>query len=248
MGLETAAYEFEHPGGASVSYNPSTVVRQWTAFGRPLVASGSGEPLPTRFPGQLDLRGSDVRIWDGTVTVAHRDGLYLNRWRVYDPRVGEYLQPDPAAIWGVPPADNSFGYSRTAPTVYGDPLGLFVLPGDPSGLPPGWERDPNHRPPNGERWTHPESGWVLDWDRPQPGKPGWRAKPHWHWVEGPEGCDPAEHLEPGTEVPDPPGSDPAAGDAPYTPFLDGLPIFIFPIGPPIPWTPAPVPWPAPILG
>jgi RHS repeat-associated protein len=128
MGLETAAYEFEHPGGASVSYNPSTVVRQWTAFGRSLVATGSGEPLPTRFPGQLELRGSDVRIWDGSVTVAHRDGLYLNRWRVYDPRVGQYLQPDPEAADGADAWDHVLSYSAVAPTDFADPLGRQAQP------------------------------------------------------------------------------------------------------------------------
>jgi hypothetical protein len=136
MGLETSAYEFEHPGGASVSYNPSTVVRQWTAFGRPLVATGSGEPLPTRFPGQLALRGSEVRIWDGSVAIPHRDGLYLNRWRVYDPRVGEYLQPDPARIDDASSVEGSLTYGVAAPADVADPLGRdaipILVPGEPS--------------------------------------------------------------------------------------------------------------------
>ena len=123
LGLETAAFEFEHPGGASVSYNPSTVVRQWSAFGRPLVATGSGVALPTRFPGQLELRGTDVRIWSSGSNVAHRDGLYLNRWRVYDPRVGQYLQPDPAASDGHLLGASVFVYGDARPADEIDPTG-----------------------------------------------------------------------------------------------------------------------------
>ena len=130
LGLETAAFEFEHPGGASVSYNPSTVVRQWSAFGRPLVATGSGVALPTRFPGQLELRGTDVRIWSSGSNDAHRDGLYLNRWRVYDPRVGQYLQPDPEWMnsgWPSTRTDtHAFAYVAVAPADLTDPEGRLA--------------------------------------------------------------------------------------------------------------------------
>jgi hypothetical protein len=101
MGLALGAFEFEHPGGPVVSFNPQTSVQRWSSFGMRMYQTGIGTPLPTRFPGQLELRGSDTRIWNGSNTVEYAHGLYLNRWRVYDPRVGQYLQPDPAAICGL---------------------------------------------------------------------------------------------------------------------------------------------------
>jgi hypothetical protein len=79
-----------------------------------------------------------------------------------------------------------------------DPDGLMILPGDPSGLPPGWTPDPTDLDPNGQRFKD-AGGRSLDWHPGQPGKPGWRGKDHWH--------DPCnfgkKHLPPGTEIPDP---------------------------------------------
>jgi hypothetical protein len=136
--------------------------------------------------------------------------------------------------------EGAYAYAGAGPQDWIDPLGLLTLPNDPQQLPDGWERDPHHRDPHGSRWRHPQSGWVLDFHEGRPGQPRWRAKNHWHVVEGPEDCDPDDHLEPGTRIPDPPEG---PTDAPYEPFFDHPPIFIFPIFPPLPWPPwlAPAP-------
>ncbi len=144
MGLELAAWEFEHPGGSTVAYNPQTSVQRWSGFGRRMYQSGAGMPLPTRFPGQIELRASDVSIWNGSNTTQFADPLYLNRWRVYDPRVGQYLQPDPAAMEDSMSREHAFQYVMAAPGDLADPLGMQscgdaepqqVIPGFPT--PPG---------------------------------------------------------------------------------------------------------------
>jgi RHS repeat-associated protein len=127
MGLELAAFEFEHPGGPAVTYNPLTVVQRWSGFGMRTFQSGTGTPLPTRFPGQLELRASDVRLWNGGSTVEFAHALYLNRWRVYDPRVGQYLQPDPMAIEGEG-REHGYQYAIAAPADFGDPDGRQCSP------------------------------------------------------------------------------------------------------------------------
>jgi len=73
----------------------------------------------------------------------------------------------------------------------------MILPNDPSGLPEGWEKDPKHKNPNGEKWIYPKTGDTLEWHPRQEGKPGWRGRDHWHHNGG------KEHLPPGTEIPDP---------------------------------------------
>jgi hypothetical protein len=85
--------------------------------------------------------------------------------------------------------------SSTAPNQSG--AALFVLPSDPTQLPPEWVRDPTHLDPNGSRWRHP-SGEYLDFHNGRPGAPGWRGKDHWHH----NGED--EHLKPGDEIREPP--------------------------------------------
>jgi RHS repeat-associated protein len=123
MGLELAAFEVEHPGGPAVTYNPLTLVQRWTGFGMRVYQTGAGTPLPTRFPGQIELRASDARIWNGSVTTEFAHALYLNRWRVYDPRVGQYLQPDPEAVEAPRSEDHAFAYSSVAPVDASDPEG-----------------------------------------------------------------------------------------------------------------------------
>jgi hypothetical protein len=49
---------------------------------------------------------------------------------------------------------------------------------------------------NGTRYRHP-GGDILDWSPGQPGKAGWRGKPHWHHNGG------KDHLPPGSEIPEP---------------------------------------------
>ncbi|MFO0715010.1 MAG: hypothetical protein U0353_34550 [Sandaracinus sp.] len=126
MGLELAAWEFEHPGGPAVTYNPQTLVQRWSGFGRRMYISGGGVALPTRFPGQIELRASDVWIWSGSNTTQFADPLYLNRWRVYDPRVGQYLQPDPAGLQSWSDGEHVFAYAEVRPQDANDPHGLLT--------------------------------------------------------------------------------------------------------------------------
>lgn len=91
---------------------------------------------------------------------------------------------DPAAPAGQTPA-------APPPTWKpGDPR-----PNDPSGLGPGWEIDPSHKDPNGQRWVNPATGDKVDWNPGTPGKPGFGGKDHWHDVEGTKAGD--KHWLPG---------------------------------------------------
>src|SRR5262249_8986728 len=83
-------------------------------------------------------------------------GLYYYRARYYDSNTGRFLSEDPRRS-----ELNFFRYSGNSPTNFIDPFGLFWAPPSPKWLPPGWEKDPTHLDPNGERWRHP-SGDYLD--------------------------------------------------------------------------------------
>ncbi|AUX39555.1 hypothetical protein SOCE26_009480 [Sorangium cellulosum] len=49
-------------------------------------------------------------------------GLYYNRYRYYDPRLGRYLSPDPLGVYG---GLNLFAYADNDPSTHVDPEGLF---------------------------------------------------------------------------------------------------------------------------
>jgi uncharacterized protein RhaS with RHS repeats len=116
-------------------------------------------------------------------------------YREYDPYTGKWTAKDPLLFGGGD--SNLYGYVLEDPVNLVDTLGLLILPDDPSGLPDGWEKDPTHKNPNGEKWVYPKTGDQLEWHPGQKGKPGWKGKDHWHHNKG------KEHLPPGTEVPDP---------------------------------------------
>ena len=118
--------------------------------------------------------------------------------RDYEPTTGRWTTRDPMGLTAS--AENSYAYVSLDPVNWVDASGEFKLPSDPGGLPPEWQRDPTHEGPNRQRFRNPQNPekW-LDFDQPQPGKPGWRGRPHWHHPDYPD-----EHLPPGFEIPDEP--------------------------------------------
>jgi len=97
-GLPAAAYSFT-PGTSSTA---EVWRAQWGPFGNLLSETGSAATYaaPFRFQGQLELPGSAATWWSGSTLVTSRDEVALNRWRAYDPRVGQYLQPEPVLVSG----------------------------------------------------------------------------------------------------------------------------------------------------
>ncbi|MDP9120205.1 MAG: hypothetical protein M3O15_02370 [Acidobacteriota bacterium] len=132
-------------------------------------------------------------------------GLSLTKYRAYDPDLGRWESRDPL---GEPAGNNPYSYVDDDPVNFLDPAGLIKLPPDPSSLPSDWLLDPSHMPKNGERYRNPK-GDLLDFDRAQPGMPGWRGRDHWHYYPGgmdnfndPDGRYGKTHLPPGTDVPE----------------------------------------------
>lgn len=122
-------------GWAFAPFSPYPTVESWraqyTPFGRRLSLTPSPAtppPPPMRFVGQIELPSSDASWWNGSTMFVSREPLVLNSWRVYDPRVGQYLQPEPVVSLGTAPATSIYGYSRLAPLDYYDPDGLFPAP------------------------------------------------------------------------------------------------------------------------
>lgn len=90
----------------------------YTAFGERTVTSSSTDmSLPFLFPGQVILSESSVAI-----DTATSGPVVLNHRRAYLPRVGTFLQPDPAdQAWRANP--EGYVYARNSPMVYADPTG-----------------------------------------------------------------------------------------------------------------------------
>jgi RHS repeat-associated protein len=100
------------------AYNPD-------AFGWGRIVHGSDEYQPLRFPGQVE--DDDTLAWrydSGTSDyVAARPPLRQNRYRVYDPLTGSYLQADPKVAEGW----QSYAYVDNNPVMHADPQGLGVF-------------------------------------------------------------------------------------------------------------------------
>ncbi|MCB0369917.1 MAG: RHS repeat-associated core domain-containing protein, partial [Bdellovibrionales bacterium] len=95
-------------------------------------------------------------------------GLVRFGARDYNPTIGRWTTKDPIGFNGGD--TNLFGYVQNDPVNWIDPMGLFKLPKDPSGLGPGWKQDPNHTPGNGGgRWHYKGGKRFLEF---HPGKPG----------------------------------------------------------------------------
>ncbi len=128
MGLPAARYEHYY-GSASTSV---AWTGEWSPFGELLSYAGEAEIAPPwRFEGQLALSNSDVTQWSGPSLSETRSPVYMNQWRVYDPRVGQYVTAEPLAIG----ADvrtrvmHPYAYGNLAPMTFTDPSGLLPAPG-----------------------------------------------------------------------------------------------------------------------
>ena len=126
--------------------------------------------------------------------------LSLNYYgaRYCDPTTGRFISEDPLGFDG---GDiNFYVYVGNSPLSYIDPNGKGILPADPSGLGDQWVRVPEHIHEHGSKWRDPD-GNTLEWNKAQPGMPGWRGKDHWHLNRDKKRKIGAEELPPGTEVP-----------------------------------------------
>ncbi|WP_442755783.1 RHS repeat domain-containing protein [Methylocystis sp. JAN1] len=137
--------------------------------------------------------GSVSYLWDATAKLDMRfpgqwfqmeSGLAYNWHRHYDATPGRYVQPDPMGLTAfLSDGPNAYLYVGGNPLAKKDPTGHIILPPDPSGLPPGWVRDPTHRDPNGSRWRSPGGG-CLDFHPGRPGASGHGGKDHWPTATG----------------------------------------------------------------
>jgi RHS repeat-associated protein len=195
-------YLADHLGTVRDLINNSGVIADhvdFSAFGTVL-----GETSPTnggRFTGFAMLERDSVT------------GLNLAVYREENPGTGRWDSHDPIKF--VAGDINLYRYAKNEPTSGFDPLGLsgesaqgmtpdhnqprpggFILPPDPTGLPPGWVIDPTHKYPHGTRYRGP-GGDYLDWHPAKPGKPTstWEGTDHWHHNGG------KRHLPPGTPIP-----------------------------------------------
>jgi hypothetical protein len=96
------------------------------AFGWGAIVAGTAYQ-PLRFPGQMSDEETTAIRWDSVAAVfkAARPPLSDNRYRVYDPLTGGYLQSDPrvAQSW------NSYAYAANDPVGEVDPTGLLMITG-----------------------------------------------------------------------------------------------------------------------
>lgn len=90
---------------------------RFSAYGE-LLAEQGDQNMPLRLPGQV---------------VDAATGWHDNYQRTYDPRGGQYLEPDPL---GPMPGNSLYGYADQQPRKYADPLGLMLFAFDGTGNQP----------------------------------------------------------------------------------------------------------------
>jgi RHS repeat-associated protein len=132
LGTPLDAWSFPIGSGNAVhawAYNPD-------AFGWGRVEVGTTQFQPLRFPGQI-ADDETIAWYFNTGTSAYvraRPSLRENRYRVYDPFTGSYLQTDPlvSSSW------NAYAYAASSPTLSTDSTGLLDE-GEGGPGPPGCE-------------------------------------------------------------------------------------------------------------
>jgi len=121
VGLPIVRMEVPVPNGSTATL----VARpQWTAFGE-LRNTVSAELPPWGFHGQVVATETTANAPNGSLLQTLRSPLSLNTWRVYDPRVGQYLTPEPLATEGAT-RWSAFGYALEAPYDLWGPDGRFI--------------------------------------------------------------------------------------------------------------------------
>jgi RHS repeat-associated protein len=184
----------------------------YDAYGNRTFTGGTPyDPIDFQFGGQW---GYQTEYADAS-TNEPGVGLDYLQQRYYDPVVGRFISPDPIGFAG---GLNLYGYAGNDPVNEADPLGLMTLPNDPSGLGPGWYRDPGHL--GSERWIRDDGKLGLDFDKARPGAGREQENDHWH-VLTPSQRRPGRwdrgnaHLRPGSKI-----ADCGAADAGLQALLD----------------------------
>jgi RHS repeat-associated protein len=121
LGLPIARYQI---GSVDPTVTSTTWTGEFYPFGELKTETGTTSLRPPwRFEGQLELTGSDARYWNGATNAKLRETLYLNRWRVLDSRLGQYLSPEPLAV-ELSGAHVAYAYASLLPIARIDPSGL----------------------------------------------------------------------------------------------------------------------------
>lgn len=106
----------------------------YTPYGQVNTVSASVvEPL-NRHIGQWRLTNSGTQIWTGSEVKTLRSSVFLNRYRLLDPRTGQYLSADPpltryVAGWSTSRHAHPYSYAESSPPNYTDPDGRHKKPG-----------------------------------------------------------------------------------------------------------------------
>jgi RHS repeat-associated protein len=187
------------------SGNSAPSALRYDAFGERTATAGTAYPTEFAFVGKLGYQseyedGSDPGL-----------GIEYLQQRYYDPATGRFISRDPIGFYG---GLNLYTYAENNPVGFVDPWGLLVLPQDPTGLGPDWDRI-DHGDPNDpqmqekyQRWVHKNGRDGLEWHKGNPNAPEgtWEHDDNWHimhkdkrgrWVKE------DEHFRPGQTIPDP---------------------------------------------
>ena len=121
-GLPEASYSYSGAGSPSVE----TWRGEHGPFGELWGETDPATRPPWGYVGQLVLDGTESSVWNGSSVDVLRGPLHVNMWRTYDPRVGQYLTPEPVMVEGEGSPVHPFNYGRSSPDNYVDRNGLWM--------------------------------------------------------------------------------------------------------------------------